>query len=103
VLFSRNQLKDVLVLANFDLTLKMFYGFPYTGTWYNLMDNTSIVVTDNAPISIPPEFRIYGNKIASLAIANFEKQAEIYLYRSATITLNTNSTRFKFFYHCRTM
>jgi hypothetical protein len=28
-------------------------GFPYTGTWYNLMDNTTINVTDaSAPITI---------------------------------------------------
>jgi hypothetical protein len=29
------------------------YWIPYTGTWYNLMDNTTIVVTDvNAPLTI---------------------------------------------------
>ncbi|SDX02073.1 alpha-amylase family glycosyl hydrolase [Flavobacterium degerlachei] len=80
---ASSQLKDVLVLANFDLATKdVPTGFPNTGTWYNLMDNTSINVTDvNAAISIPAgEFRIYGNKVANLAIANFEKEIGIYLY-----------------------
>jgi hypothetical protein len=46
------QLKDVLVLGNFDVTAKAIAtGFPYTGTWYNLMDNTTINVTDaSAPL-----------------------------------------------------
>lgn len=80
---ASSQLKDVLVLANFDLASKNVpTGFPYTGEWYNLMDNTTINVTDvNAAISIPAgEFRIYGNKVANLAIANFEKESGIYLY-----------------------
>jgi hypothetical protein len=37
--------KDVLVLGNLML-LSYHNWFPYTGTWYNLMDNTTINVTD---------------------------------------------------------
>lgn len=97
------QLKDVLVLANFDLASKnVATGFPYTGTWYNLMDNSTIVVTDvAAPINIPAgEFRIYGNKVASLAIANFEKQDGIYLYPNPAtnyFTLNTAASKVQIF------
>jgi hypothetical protein len=97
------QLKDVLVLANFDLSRKdVPTGFPYAGTWYNLMDNTSIVVADvNAPISMAAgDFRIYGNKVASLAIANFEKQDEIYLYPNPAtnyFTLNTAASKVQIF------
>jgi hypothetical protein len=70
---ANTQLKDVLVLGNFDVTAKAIAtGFPYTGTWYNLMDNT----TCNgcfAPITIEAGgFRVYGNKVASLAIAKYE-------------------------------
>ncbi|EIA09615.1 alpha-amylase family glycosyl hydrolase [Flavobacterium frigoris] len=96
---ASSQLKDVLVLANFDLATKNVpTGFPNTGTWYNLMDNTSINVTDvNAPIGIPAgEFRIYGNKVANLAIANFEKETEIYLYPNPAtnyFTLNMASSK----------
>jgi hypothetical protein len=63
-----------LVLGNFDVTASIAYWFPYTGTWYNLMDNTTINVTDNtSPIIIEAGgFRVYGNKVASLAIAKYE-------------------------------
>ena len=80
---AANQLKDVLILANFDVTAQnVSTGFQYTGTWYNLMDNTTINVSDvNALINIPAgEFRIYGNKVANLAIADFEKGATVNLY-----------------------
>ncbi|MBW1657230.1 alpha-amylase family glycosyl hydrolase [Flavobacterium quisquiliarum] len=80
---SSSQLKDVLILANFDTTVQnVATGFPYTGTWYNLMDNTTIAVTDiNAPINLPAgEYRIYGNKIANLAIDDFEKGTSVSLY-----------------------
>ncbi|MEZ0181114.1 alpha-amylase family glycosyl hydrolase [Flavobacterium oncorhynchi] len=80
---AATQLKDVLILANFDVTAQNVpTGFQYTGTWYNLMDNTTINVSDvNALINIPAgEFRIYGNKVANLAIADFEKGATVNLY-----------------------
>jgi len=49
-------------------------GFPYTGTWYNLMDGTSINVTDvNMPVSIEIDgLRVFGNKQALLSTGNFE-------------------------------
>ena len=77
------QLKDVLILANFDTSAQnISTGFPYAGTWYNLMDNTTINVTDvNAPINLPAgEYRIYGNKTANLAIEDFEKGSQVNLY-----------------------
>lgn len=89
------QLKDVLILANFDVTAQnVSTGFPYAGTWYNLMDNTTINVTDvNAPINLPAgEYRIYGNKTANLAIEDFEKGSTVNLYPNPVsnhFTLNT--------------
>lgn len=77
------ELRDVLILANFDVTNQaVVTGFPYAGVWYNLMDNTSINVTNVvATITIPAgEFRVYGNKKALLAIENFEKLNGIALY-----------------------
>jgi 1,4-alpha-glucan branching enzyme len=100
---SPTQLKDVLVLANFDLsTQNVPTGFPYTGTWYNLMDNSQITVIDvNATIAIPAgDFRIYGNKVANLAIANYEKINTVHLYpnpASNYFTLNTNTTKVQVF------
>ncbi|KVV13755.1 alpha-amylase family glycosyl hydrolase [Flavobacterium sp. TAB 87] len=62
-------LKDVLVLANFDVTNKeVVTGFPYVGTWYNLMDNKALIVTDlNMTVAIPAGgFRVFGNQKTSL-------------------------------------
>lgn len=80
---ASTQLKDVLILANFDITAQnVATGFQYTGTWYNLMDNTTIDVADvNTALNLPAgEYRIYGNKQANLAIADFEKGNAISLY-----------------------
>lgn len=80
---ASTQLKDVVILANFETSVQNFTpGFQYTGTWYNLMDNTTINVTDvNATINLSPgEYRIYGNKQANLAIENFEKGNTVSLY-----------------------
>ncbi|TCN60779.1 T9SS C-terminal target domain-containing protein [Flavobacterium circumlabens] len=96
---AATQLKDVLILANFGLTAQnVATGFQYTGTWYNLMDNTSMNVTDAAaPINIPAgEYRIYGNKQASLAIADFEKGNTVNLYPNPVsdyFTLNVSTAK----------
>ncbi|KUJ63281.1 alpha-amylase [Flavobacteriaceae bacterium CRH] len=93
------QLKDVLILANFDVTAQnIATGFQYTGTWYNLMDNTTKNVTDvNTPVNIPAgEYRIYGNKQASLAIEDFEKGNAVSLYPNPVsnyFTLNIATTK----------
>ncbi len=74
-------LKNVVVLANFSVASQnVTPDFPYTGTWYDLMDetgNTSINVSSTtAQINIPAgEFRIFGNQSAqalSVGDANFE-------------------------------
>ncbi|OIV42806.1 alpha-amylase family glycosyl hydrolase [Flavobacterium johnsoniae] len=97
------QLKDVLILANFDVTAQnVATGFPYAGTWYNLMDNTTINVTDiNAPINLTPgEYRIYGNKTANLAIEDFEKGSTVNLYPNPVsnyFTLNTAAVKVQIF------
>ncbi|SHF92270.1 alpha-amylase family glycosyl hydrolase [Flavobacterium defluvii] len=96
---SSTQLKDVVILANFDTSAQnVATGFPYTGTWYNLMDNTTINVTDvNAAINLPAgEYRIYGNKTANLAIDDFEKGSSVSLYPNPVsnyFTLNNAFTK----------
>ena len=65
---SASQLKDVLIISNFDVVAKdIATGFPYIGTWYNLMDNTSYNVTDiNQTINLQPgEYRVFGNQMAT--------------------------------------
>ena len=64
-----DELKNVVILANFNVTdTNVTPDFPYTGVWYDLMDesgSTSINVTSTTdPINIPAgEFRIYGNAL----------------------------------------
>ncbi len=100
---ASSQLKDVLILANFNVTTQnVATGFPYTGEWYNLMDNTTITVTNvNDPITIPAgEYRIYGNKTASLAIVDYEKTPTVLLYpnpASSYFTLNTPTSKVQIF------
>lgn len=69
-----SSLSYVFVLSNATNTVyNATAGFPYTGTWYNLMDGTSINVTDVNMI-IPIEidgFRVYGNKQALLGNDDF--------------------------------
>jgi hypothetical protein len=94
-----NQLKDVLIIANFNVTAQnVATAFSYPGTWYNLMDNTTINVIDvNATINLGPgEYRIYGNKQANLAIADFEKGNSVSLYPNPVsnyFTLNIPVTK----------
>ena len=61
------QLKNVVILSNFDVNSNnVVPNFPYTGIWVNLMDNTTISVTNTTtPINIEAGgFRIYGNQAA---------------------------------------
>ena len=63
------QLKNVVIIANFSVAAQNINpNFPYTGTWYNLMDNSVVNVANaTTPIAVPSgEFRIYGNKQALL-------------------------------------
>lgn len=96
---ASTDLKDVLIIANLDVTAKnVTTGFPYTGSWYNLMDNTPYTVTDiNATISLQPgEFRIYGNKATTLATTNFDVLNDIYIFPNpgtSYFILNTYTTK----------
>ena len=66
------------------------------------MDNTTITVTNvNEPIAIAAgDYQIYGNKTASLAIADFEKAPTIVLYpnpASNYFTLNETTSKVQIF------
>lgn len=96
---TSSQLKNVVVLTNFDVNYQnVSPNFPYTGTWYNLMDNTSINVTDvNAALSIPSgQFLIYGNKPSTLVTNDFSFLEEVHLYPNPSetyFTINTNTSK----------
>ncbi len=95
-------LNSVVILANFSVASQnVTPDFPNTGTWYNLMDNTSITVT-NTTTQIPIEsggFRIYGNQPA-LANEEFNKINFVNLSpnpASTYFTLNTNVSKVQIF------
>ena len=82
-----NALKNVVVLANFDLTTQnVIPNFPYTGIWYDLMDesgSSSLSVTNTSQsISLSPgEFKVFGNQIATtLSTDDFSAENEIVIY-----------------------
>ncbi len=87
-----SNLKNVVILANFDVnTQNVTPDFPYTGIWYDLMDetgSTSINVTGTSdPISIPAgEFRIYGNQSVTLGTDDFELNKLLKLYPNPAST-----------------
>lgn len=78
----QSSLSYVFVLTNFsDATYNASGGFPYTGNWVNLMDNSVVNVTSTTQnVSIEPGgYRIFGNQAASLS--NPENQiASVKLY-----------------------
>ena len=81
-------LSYVFVRTNFsDNTLNTSGGFPFTGTWYNLMDNTTINVTSTSQnISIEPGgFRVYGNKQATLSSQEFDIVNDLSIYPNPTL------------------
>ena len=86
---ASTSLKDVVIVANFDVTSKSVpTGFPYAGEWFNLMDNSSLnVVNVNDPITVlPGQFKIYGNKQAFGATAPFALPADNFSIESRAET-----------------
>ncbi len=79
-----SQLKNVVILANYSVAAQSITAdFPYTGTWYNLMDNTTTNVTaTNMQITLGPgEYRIFGNQVsAALSNDSFEAITKVELY-----------------------
>lgn len=68
-------------------------GFPFTGTWYNLMDGTSFNVTDtNMTINIETDgYRVFGNKMPALAAKDFELTKNVVLYPNPSASYFTLS------------
>lgn len=82
-------LKNVVILANFSVANQnVTPDFPYTGTWYDLMDNTPITVTStSAQIAIASgQFRIFGNQPSTLSNDTFLDESKINLYPNPSNT-----------------
>ena len=78
-----SDLKNVIIIANFSVSSQNVNpNFPYTGTWYNLMDNSTINVANTSDV-IPlgaGQFRIFGNKPATLSTNTLKTTTELILY-----------------------
>jgi len=76
-------LKNVVVLTNFNVTgTNVTADFPYTGTWYDLMTDTPMTVSNTA-MSIfidPGQFKIYGNQLPALGTSHFDAMSTVGLY-----------------------
>lgn len=81
-------LTNVVILANFSVAnLDVVADFPFAGTWYNLMDNSTLSVTNTA-MNINIEsggFRIYGNQ-AALSSMDFNPLIGTGLYPNPSST-----------------
>lgn len=93
-----SELRNVVILANFNVTAQNITpDFPYTGAWYNLMDDSPYPVTStNAQINLQPgEFRIYGNMPAALGTTGFDAETAALYPNPATdvfaISIATNA------------
>ena len=93
---SGAELKNILIIANFDVTSQdITPNFPYTGTWYDLMDetgNTTINVTNtSSQINIQPgQFKIYGNQASTLNVNSVNKDVFALYPNPATNTFSIN-------------
>lgn len=80
-------LKNVIIIANFDIvTQNINPNFPYSGTWYDLMDNSTINAATTSIQLSPGEFKIYGNQSSTLSISNNVKMLDFSLYPNPTST-----------------
>jgi glycosidase len=76
-------LSYVIVLTNFsDNQYNVSGGFPYTGTWVNLMDNSTFNVSSTTQnVSIEPGgFRVFGNQQPLLSTDNLNALGDVILY-----------------------
>ncbi|WP_395045225.1 alpha-amylase family glycosyl hydrolase [Flavobacterium sp.] len=81
-------LSNVVILANFSVAnLDIIADFPFAGTWYNLMDNSTINVTNTAMLINVDSggFRIYGNQPA-LSTVDFNPLLDVSLYPNPAST-----------------
>lgn len=105
-LLSSSDLYEVIVIANFTTSTQAIAPlFPFTGNWYNLMDETTLNVTNtNSSFTVnlnPGEFRIFGNAKANLSTDNIEVNSEKISVTpnpvSSSFSLNIHSEKVKIY------
>lgn len=94
------QLKNVVVLTNFTVNNQNIVpDFPYTGVWYDLMDNSPVTVSSTtAQIAIPAgQFRVFGNQPSeTLNTDRYEIANEVALFPNPSANnfyVSTNTSK----------
>ena len=88
---SSSELKNVVILANFDVVAQNVSPyFPYTGTWFDLMDEdgetTLNVASTTDEISLQPgEFKIYGNQASTTLSNTIFDEIDLILYPNPSL------------------
>ena len=82
---SGSELKNVIVIANFSVTNQTISpNFPYSGDWYDLMDESNTPATINGSITSinlnPGEFRVYGNQVSTLSVEKINADIELKIF-----------------------
>lgn len=96
---STDELSNVIVLANFDLTARTVNtNFPegVSDTWYNLMDDEETFSSTTATITLQPgEFRILGNQEPVLGNTDFVAEKAVLYPNPATSEFSVSITTAK--------
>jgi hypothetical protein len=81
------QLRNVVIIANFSVAAQNINpSFPFTGTWYDLMTDTAVNITNaTATINLAPgEFRVYGNRLPTLSTESVVYANDFSIYPNPT-------------------
>lgn len=92
----QSNLSYVIILTNFTDFDSNQGGFPYTGNWVNLMDNTTLNVTNTSQtVAIEAGgFRVFGNQ-AALSNENFDNNLNASIFPNPTANnfyISTNTS-----------
>jgi 1,4-alpha-glucan branching enzyme len=83
---TNDPLQYITIIGNFDVTAQSINPqFQQTGTWYNLLDNNSIISVNNGTdlISLQPgEFKVFGNSQVNLDVNSIKNDSSIVIYPS---------------------
>ncbi|MFD2916551.1 alpha-amylase family glycosyl hydrolase [Psychroserpens luteus] len=77
-----SQLRNVIVLANFDVVSQTVNtNFPTGGNWFDLMDETGNTTYSAGTVTIPAgQFRIFGNMPSTLSTNSFDINEAFSIY-----------------------
>ncbi|MFG6687370.1 alpha-amylase family glycosyl hydrolase [Mariniflexile sp. HNIBRBA6329] len=99
---SGASLKNVIIIANFDIVTQAINpNFPYSGNWYDLMDNTTSISGATTSINLNPgEFKIYGNQVSTLSNQDNQNTVNIRLFPNPAKTafkVNQNTQKLEIY------